>query len=181
MTPKREPVDDAALIAEIIAQAEKEYEADTFTSEGQSYYVARRALELQREGWQPPAPEPEPWATLVTREVLAAYWDECGQQMNAQLCRSGKVDGRAFQAARAVIAKALKPDVPSIPGWLHDWARKALSGIFIYNPNISDEVDKQINDTMRAAEQIDEWAKVEKQLIDGAGVRAILRVAGEKM
>lgn len=58
---------------------------------------------------------------------------------------------------------------------------KALSGIFIYNPNISDEVDKQINDTMRAAEQIDEWAKVEKQLIDGAGFRSILRVAGEKM
>lgn len=180
MTPEREPVDDAALIAEIIAQAEKEYEADTFTSEGQSYYVARRALELQREGWQPPAPEPDR-ATLVTREVLAAYWDECGQQMNAKLCRSGKVDGRAFQAARAVIAKALKPDVPSIPGWLHDWARKALSGIFIYNPNISDEVDKQINDTMRAAEQIDEWAKVEKQLIVGADGRAILRVAGEKM
>lgn len=34
MTPEREPVDDAALIAEIIAQAEKEYEADTFPNPG---------------------------------------------------------------------------------------------------------------------------------------------------
>jgi hypothetical protein len=177
MTPEREPVDDAALIAEIIAQAEKEYEADTFTSEGQSYYVARRALELQREGWQPPAPEPDR-ATLVTREMLAMHEGLAYSDEYLKGCHDRDL---TFQAARAVIAKALKPDVPSIPGWLHDWARKALSGIFIYNPNISDEVDKQINDTMRAAEQIDEWAKVEKQLIDGAGVRAILRVAGEKM
>jgi hypothetical protein len=180
MTPEREPVDDAALIAEVaetLLKVRSEINHET----------ARNQIDALLAKLQPPAPEPDR-ATLVTREVLAIHEGlaysaatPCtGARSNEYL--KGRHDrDMTFQAARAVIAKALKPDVPSIPGWLHDWARKALSGIFIYNPNISDEVDKQINDTMRAAEQIDEWAKVEKQLIDGAGVRAILRVAGEKM
>jgi hypothetical protein len=103
MTPEREPVDDAALIAEVaetLLKVRSEINHET----------ARNQIDALLAKLQPPAPEPDR-ATLVTREVLAAYWDECGQQMNAKLCRSGKVDGRAFQAARAVIAKALKPDV----------------------------------------------------------------------
>jgi hypothetical protein len=170
MTPEREPVDDAALIAEVaetLLKVRSEINHET----------ARNQIDALLAKLQPPAPEPDR-ATLVTREVLAIHE---GLAYSNEYLKGRHDRDMTFQAARAVIAKALKPDVPSIPGWLHDWARKALSGIFIYNPNISDEVDKQINDTMRAAEQIDEWAKVEKQLIDGAGVRAILRVAGEKM
>lgn len=174
MTPEREPVDDAALIAEAERLASKEIEVEEMGTLKWDRTMISHLIRLARQGWQPPAPEPDR-AEVLAKELWEKGSGPSLKDWEAIIRRHFDELGAEWEAERQVI------DVPSIPGWLHDWARKALSGIFIYNPNISDEVDKQINDTMRAAEQIDEWAKVEKQLIDGAGVRAILRVAGEKM
>ena len=55
MTSEREPVDDAALIVEAMKNTGKSMSCWRDEIE----LVAREAVRLAREGWQPPAPEPD--------------------------------------------------------------------------------------------------------------------------
>lgn len=88
MTSEREPVDDAALIAEAYRNTAHTASDTVFGLE---------ILRLERTGWQPPAPEPDP-VVEGTREILAEWYQDGV---------FGEPEGDAFKAASSVLRRLL--------------------------------------------------------------------------
>lgn len=136
-------VDDQALIAEAERLAH-----DTFDGRTYDQIFAATLLRLTREGWQPPAPEPD------RAEVLAKELWEKGsfpslKDWEAIIRRHFDELGAEWEAERPVI---------DVPEEVIEAAKAVRAGFL--RSSLADYI---------------------LSLIDGAGVRAILRVAGEKM
>lgn len=165
MTSEREPVDDAALIAEAERLAIKLWDCGKGPVLTYPQLVGREALRLAREGWQPSAPEPDRAA-----ELAQALWDQW--TLRAEI----DVDARtlindAFDELRAEW-EAERPviDVPSeVVGSLERLvAVIKMAGVH----NLSNGVQLgQISWAMKCNDAI-AWAEKALSFIDGAGVRA---------
>lgn len=114
---------------EIIAEAKRISDLEWEGNEEHADFFGPLLFRLQADtSWFKPVPEVDE-ATKVTRSVLHAHQramtppDSGWGNMSYE--KGSYDDLPAFQAARAVIAaleKSPRVDVPSIPGWLHDWA-----------------------------------------------------------
>lgn len=108
---------------EIIAEAKRISDLEWEGNEEHADFFGPLLFRLQADtSWFKPEPEVDE-VTRVTREVLTVYtmYPKSNAGWQSQWDTTSQ-----FQAARAVIAAALakrpRVDVPSIPGWLHDWA-----------------------------------------------------------